>query len=54
MNFWTLLRWTGSALFIALALLLVLFTWQERQGPPDSSPQPLAAQPTPPGNSHGL
>ncbi len=30
MNFWNQLRWIGSALFIALALLL-FFVWQERQ-----------------------
>jgi preprotein translocase subunit SecG len=53
MNFWNQLRWIGSALFIALALLLVLL-WHEGQDPPDSSPQPLAAQPAPQGNSHGL
>ena len=54
MNFWNQLRWIGSALFIALALLLAVFVWQERQDAPDSSPQPVTAQPAPPGNSHGL
>jgi hypothetical protein len=54
MNFWKQLRWIGSALFIALALLLVVFAWQERQDPSGSSRPPLAAQLAPPGNSHGL
>jgi hypothetical protein len=55
MKFWNLLRWTGSALFIALALLLAVLVWQERQDPPPDSPQPATAAPTvAPGNSRGL
>jgi hypothetical protein len=56
MNFWKQLRWIGSALFIALALLLVVFAWQERQDTPDSdsTQAPAAAQSAPLGNTRGL
>jgi hypothetical protein len=54
MNFWNQLRWIGSALFIAMALLLAVLAWQERQDTPNSSPPPAASSLPPAGNSHGL